>query len=147
MKNIARLGAVLIIGMAAVSAAGEPQTVCPVDGMAINKDIAAEYNGQRVYFCSQACAEAFKKSPAKYVKEMESKGVALEKAQTKCAVNVGNPINKKIFVDYEGKRIYFCCFMCPQEFKKDPAKYIQKMEAAGIVLEKAPVVEKEQEKK
>ena len=55
---------------------------------------------------------------------------------------MGGRIDKKVFVDYEGKRIYFCCNMCPPEFMKDPAKHIKKMEEAGIVLEKAPAREK-----
>jgi YHS domain-containing protein len=54
------------------------------------------------------------------------------------AVNVGNKIcpvmgariddKYKVTYEYEGKIYNFCCAMCPQEFKKDPAKYIQKVE-------------------
>jgi YHS domain-containing protein len=59
------------------------------------------------------------------------------KPQTKCPV-LGNPINKDIYTDYQGKRIYFCCASCPQEFKKDPAKYMKKMEEEGVTPEAAP---------
>lgn len=31
---------------------------------------------------------------------------------------------------YEGRRYYFCCPMCIEEFKKDSEKYIKKMEEA-----------------
>jgi YHS domain-containing protein len=44
--------------------------------------------------------------------------------QKTCPV-MGNPINPKIFVDYKGRRIYFCCNMCPPVFNKDPEKYIK----------------------
>jgi YHS domain-containing protein len=44
--------------------------------------------------------------------------------QKACPVT-GNPINPKIFVDYKGRRIYFCCNMCPPVFNKDPEKYIK----------------------
>jgi len=30
----------------------------------------------------------------------------------------GGNINKNIYTDYQGKRIYFCCAGCDQEFKK-----------------------------
>lgn len=50
----------------------------------------------------------------------------------------GQPVEKSQFVDYEGKRIYFCCAACKAPFLKDPAKYIQAMESAGVILEKAP---------
>ena len=57
--------------------------------------------------------------------------------QTVCLVLGGN-IDKKVYIDYQGKRIYFCCPGCPAEFSKDPEKYLKKMEAEGITLEKCP---------
>lgn len=59
------------------------------------------------------------------------------KPQTLCPVLGGN-IDKKVFIDYQGKRIYFCCSGCPAEFSKDPEKYLKKIEAQGITLEKCP---------
>ncbi len=57
--------------------------------------------------------------------------------QEKCPV-MGGAIRKDIYVDYKGKRIYFCCPACPDEFKKNPDKYMKKLEAEGVELEKAP---------
>ncbi len=57
--------------------------------------------------------------------------------QEKCPV-MGSPINKNIYVDYKGKRIYFCCPACPEEFKKNPDKYMKKLETEGVELENAP---------
>ena len=57
--------------------------------------------------------------------------------QTKCPV-LGSPVNKNIYTDYKGKRIYFCCPPCVQEFKKDPEKYMKQLEKEGVVLEDAP---------
>ena len=64
-----------------------------------------------------------------------------DKPQTNCPV-MGGTINKQIYSDYQGKRVYFCCPSCVPEFKKDPEKYIKKLEDQGIVLEKAPDVKK-----
>jgi YHS domain-containing protein len=47
-------------------------------------------------------------------------------------------IDSKYFADYQGKRIYFCCSGCIEEFKKDPEKYLKKMEAEGVTPEKTP---------
>jgi YHS domain-containing protein len=58
--------------------------------------------------------------------------------QTMCPVETGNPINKDIFRDYNGKRVYFCCNMCPKVFDKDPARYVKQLEAAGVTLETTP---------
>jgi YHS domain-containing protein len=57
--------------------------------------------------------------------------------QTVCPV-MGGKIDKSLFADYQGKRVYFCCNGCPAQFKADPEKYIKAMEAKGIVLEKTP---------
>ncbi len=59
------------------------------------------------------------------------------KKQTVCPVT-GKAIDKKVFVDYKGSRIYFCCSECIKDFNKDPNKYIKKIEASGVKLEKTP---------
>lgn len=46
--------------------------------------------------------------------------------QTTCPV-MGGPINKDIFIEYEGKKVYFCCNGCPDVFKADPQKYLAKL--------------------
>jgi len=57
--------------------------------------------------------------------------------QTTCPV-MGNPINKSYYVDYQGKRVYFCCPLCPPKFKADPEKYMKKMKDQGVELENTP---------
>jgi YHS domain-containing protein len=57
--------------------------------------------------------------------------------QTVCPIT-GENIDKSVFVDYQGKRIYFCCSDCPPNFKANPEKYIKEMESKGIVLAKTP---------
>ncbi|MBN1361453.1 MAG: YHS domain-containing protein [Sedimentisphaerales bacterium] len=47
--------------------------------------------------------------------------------QKTCPVMAGNPINPNIFVEYEGKKVYFCCAGCPEKFKADPEKYLSKL--------------------
>jgi uncharacterized Zn-finger protein len=68
------------------------------------------------------------------------------KKQTHCPVMQQNPVNPKMYVDVQGKRIYVCCPGCITKIKADPEKYIKQMEAEGIVLEQAPAP-KEDEKK
>ncbi len=47
-------------------------------------------------------------------------------AQKTCPV-MGKPIDPSIFVEYKGKKIYFCCQGCVQKFKADPTKYLPKL--------------------
>jgi YHS domain-containing protein len=43
------------------------QTICPVMGDAINKNIYTEYKGKKVYFCTPMCKAEFEKNPEKYI--------------------------------------------------------------------------------
>ena len=47
--------------------------------------------------------------------------------QTTCPIMDGNKINKDIFVEYKGKKVYFCCPDCKAKFDADPEKYIAKL--------------------
>ncbi len=64
-------------------------------------------------------------------------GVVQAESQSKCPV-LGGKIDQKIYADYQGKRIYFCCSGCIDEFKKDPEKYLKKMEEQGVTPAKTP---------
>ena len=57
--------------------------------------------------------------------------------QALCPIT-GEKIDKSVYLDYEGKRVYFCCAACKDAFLKDPKKHIQAMESKGIVLERCP---------
>jgi Cu(I)/Ag(I) efflux system membrane fusion protein len=57
--------------------------------------------------------------------------------QTHCPVE-GGKIDREVFVDYEGKRIYFCCPGCDQEFLDDPEAFLKKMDTEGIEPELVP---------
>lgn len=76
----------------------------------------------------------------------DNKSVIQPVAQTTCPVMDGGSIDKKYFADYDGKRIFFCCGSCPDVFKKDPAKYVKKLEDKGVVLEKTPAEKEEKAK-
>jgi YHS domain-containing protein len=46
--------------------------------------------------------------------------------QTTCPVS-GDKIDKNVFVEYKGKKVYFCCASCKADFNKDPEKYVAKL--------------------
>ena len=141
MRNaivVLALIAIVIAGAAFAEdkAAGKPQTECPIMGGKIDRSVYADHDGKRVYFCCDGCPADFKKDPAKYIKSMEDAGIVLEKPQTTCPVMKGGKIDKALFVEHEGQRVYFCCGGCPETFKKDPAKYMTALKEQGITLEK-----------
>jgi len=62
---------------------------------------------------------------------------AENKKQTTCPV-MGGKINPKQYIDVKGYRIYVCCKPCSLQIKAAPDKYIEKLKAAGVELEKEP---------
>jgi YHS domain-containing protein len=55
---------------------------------------------------------------------MPAKSMSME--QTTCPLT-GQPIDKKVSIQYKGKTVYFCCAACIAPFKKNPEKYLSKL--------------------
>ncbi len=65
-----------------------------------------------------------KSEPAAPAETKEVAAAAIE--QTVCPV-MGGAINKSMFTEYKGKKVYFCCAGCKGKFEKDPEKYLDKL--------------------
>jgi YHS domain-containing protein len=77
------LGLVLALGAAGAGLAADPapvQTVCPVLGGHIDKNIYADSQGKRVYFCCAGCIDLFNKNPGQYLEKLEAQGITPEKS-------------------------------------------------------------------
>jgi YHS domain-containing protein len=57
-------------------------------------------------------------------KTAETMAASME--QTVCPVT-GIKIDKNVFVEYKGKKVYFCCTDCKAKFEADPEKYVAKL--------------------
>lgn len=42
---------------------------------------------------------------------------------------MGNEVDPTVYVDYQGRRIGFCCPGCDEAFLADPEKYLKKVDA------------------
>ncbi len=47
--------------------------------------------------------------------------------QTNCPVMEGMAIDKSVYTEYKGKKVYFCCAGCINPFKENPEKYVSKL--------------------
>lgn len=95
---------------------------------------------------ASGCKEPSSQAPAPGGGKSENTPEAAAPAQKLCPVT-GDPIDPKIYIDYQGRRVYFCCEMCPATFKKDPEKYLKKLDeqmkgAAAPAKEAASAAEK-----
>jgi YHS domain-containing protein len=70
-------------------------------------------------------AEEMKETATKEAEEVKktAEEAAVEVEQTMCPVMDGNKIDKNVFVEYKGKKVYFCCEDCKAKFEADPEKY------------------------
>jgi YHS domain-containing protein len=76
---------------------------------------------------TKAKAQETTASPVKHEATPAAGQQAVQVAeQTTCPV-MGGAINKDIFVEYQGKKVYFCCKECLDVFKANPEKYIAKL--------------------
>lgn len=49
-------------------------------------------------------------------------------AQKICPI-MGDAIDKNMYTDYQGRRIYFCCAKCKAKFSTQPDQYLAKLDA------------------
>jgi YHS domain-containing protein len=59
------------------------------------------------------------------------KGSSATNVGNKICLVGGDPVDGKTTYEYKGKVYNFCCPMCIPDFKKNPEKYIAKMEQAA----------------
>ena len=106
------------------------QKTCPVMGGKINKNLFYEYKGQKIYVCCSACIDKVKENPEKYLKKVKEDIAKAEKVdiskQQVCPV-MGGKINKKLYYEYNGQKIYVCCDGCIAKIKENPEKYLKKV--------------------
>lgn len=57
--------------------------------------------------------------------------------QTVCPV-MGGPIDKSLYVDVKGKRVYLCCAACEDAVRAEPDRYLKKIEQRGETVEEMP---------
>jgi len=107
----------------------KPQTVCPVMGKPIDSAQFIDIQGQRVYFCCAGCSKKLAADPDKYFKQAAAEGVLFQNIQKRCPVSGEVLIDKNIYSDHEGRRVYFCCDKCKGAFAKSPLEYLKKMDA------------------
>lgn len=88
-RSIMALLVTAIVGLGILStqadekkAESKKQTTCPVMGGKINKAQYVDAQGKRIYVCCPGCVGKVQADPDKYIKELEDKGIVLDKAPT-----------------------------------------------------------------
>ncbi|HJZ67387.1 MAG TPA: YHS domain-containing protein [Blastocatellia bacterium] len=111
------------VAVAATSNDGVPKKnvtnkVCPVSGGAVVEKYRTEYKGQFVYFCCEGCLNEFSKGPDAFVAKLSKEDQEAIKPNEVCPVS-GEPVNRSLSLEFEGRKVYFCCEHCVETYKKD----------------------------
>ena len=60
------------------------QTTCPISGKELkNKNFFVDHDGKRIYYCCSGCGKTLTENIDKYLKEIETAGIALDHAPKK----------------------------------------------------------------
>jgi YHS domain-containing protein len=115
----------------AVAALPKVQVSCPISGEPLDPKSYIEKDGKRISFCCERCIAKYKKSPEKFAAKL----AASYTYQTKCPVS-GEAIDPSASMKTtDGKSVYFCCDKCKAKFMKEPAKYSDKLESQGTIID------------
>ena len=129
--------ALLLTAGAALAAQASPkaQTDCPVHGKPVQDQFYTDFEGYRIYFCQDTCAETFNKKPKQYLDTMLKSGVTA--AKTPAPQSICPPCGMKVdpksssAVEAGGYRFLICSDYCGAKIKADPAKYLAKLKEKG----------------
>jgi len=118
---------------------------CPIMAEPINLAISVATDDGPVYFCCDGCIPKFQKNPEKYATKVAAQRKALAdraKVQVTCPVTK-EPIDQKIFVESNGKKVYLCSKGCVGKYQSDPAKYASALANSYTYQTTCPVMDKE----
>ncbi len=116
-------------------------STCPISGEALGSmgdPIVKTYEGREVKFCCQMCVPRFEKDLKASFAKLDQQIIESQRSfypMTTCVVSgeaFGGDMGEPIELLYNNRLVRLCCKMCKGDFKKDPAAYIAKLDAAVI---------------
>lgn len=119
--------------------------MCPVMGEPINLAVSVPTDEGPVFFCCKDCVSKYQANPAKYATKVAAQRKAMAarpKVQVTCPVSK-EPVDQDVFVESNGKKVYFCCKGCVNKYQRDPSKYAAALANSYTYQTKCPVMGEE----
>jgi YHS domain-containing protein len=116
-----------------------PIDYCIVSGEKLDEmgePVTKVYEGREVKFCCNMCPEKFENDQATFMKKLDDAIIAKQKPGyplETCIVSgeaFGGEMGDPVDFIYDNQYFKLCCKGCIKDIKKDPAKYMQKLETA-----------------
>lgn len=123
---------------------GETATavMCPVMDEPANLALSVRTDDGPVYFCCEGCISKYQKDRGKYAAKVTAQRKALAdkaKVQVSCPVSK-EPVDEKVFVESDGKKVYFCCKDCAGKYQGNPGKYAAALASSYSYQTTCPVM-------
>jgi len=118
---------------------------CPVMDEPINLAVSVATDDGPVFFCCKDCVSKYQANPAKYAAKVTAQRRALAdrpEIQVTCPVS-SNPVDQDVFIESNGKKVYFCDKGCISKYEADPAKYASALANSYTYQTKCPVMGEE----
>ena len=118
---------------------------CPVMGEPINFALSVAEKDGPVFFCCKGCISKYKRNPSKYAAKFAAQRKALagrDKVQVTCPIT-GEPVDQKVAVESDGRKVYFCCKNCVGKYQSNPSKYRTALANSYTYQTKCPVMDEE----
>lgn len=118
---------------------------CPVMDEPINLAVSVATDEGPVFFCCKDCVPKYQANPAKYAAKVAAQRRALAerpKIQVTCPVSK-EPVDTDVFIESNGKKVYFCCKGCINKYQADPGKYASALANSYTYQTKCPVMGEE----
>ena len=122
-----------------------PLETCPVSGGklgSMGEPVAREYEGREVRFCCAGCIATFEKDKAASLKKVDEaivrQQLPLYPLDT-CLVSGGRlgEMGKPVELVLGNRLVRLCCAGCAGNLRKEPSKYLARLDAAAIARQKA----------
>lgn len=106
------------------------EPLCPVTHQKIDRRYSTAFQGRKVYFASQDAFDSFKKDPQKYLDGVHAQWEAMPqyRTQVRCPVT-GKPIDRQQWVEQGDDVVFFATPEAKEEFTKEPAKFVKKLDS------------------
>lgn len=85
---------------------------CPVMGGEVDREIAVDYRGGKVFFCCPGCVDKFEEKTAEYATKANIQLVSTGQAKQKACPITGRDVADGTATEVAGVSVSFCCAGC-----------------------------------
>ena len=104
----------------------------------LSPEMLRRTGGREIRVVDDAAAKEFNSNPKKYIRQIDMKMIMAQMPyypMDTCVVSgekLGGDMGKPVERIFNNRLVRFCCSDCPNDFAKDPGKYLKKLDAAVI---------------